>query len=438
MPPSQPLPVTRHASSDASSAARTRAVSGRHQSSTSGTAPERRSPRRGGSAPPTSRRPLPGSWRPPPAPKPAVSGASCTTTTRPGTFGCTFTSVSMSSGARLRRSTTPTSRAARFADRVGGLDRGRNHRAPGDHDCVGWFAHDARAAELDEVLSLGDVVLRSAIQRYGLEEEHRIGIAHRAREQPLGVGRGGWHDDLQARRVRVGRFDRVGVVLWSADTAAVGSAHGDRTMEAAPTPIAHARELPDDLVVRLRAEARELDLGHGHEPCYGQPDARADDGRFRDRRVEDPRIAESLEQPVGDPEHSTVVADVLAEQDDPFVAGHLGGQRVVDGREHRHGRQEMSRPSPLSRSDPPRACRQFGALTCQPRTVVGGDVIERVVRVDRMFERGVDDPLEPGFDLVDERLVRQRRPSRPASPRRARNCSIGSRSFQAASSAGGT
>jgi hypothetical protein len=98
----------------------------------------------------------------------------------------------------------------------------------------------------------------------------------------------------------------------------------------------------------LRAEAGELDLGNGYEPRHREADAGADDRRLRDRRVEHARIAELVEEPVGDAEDTAVVADVLAEQDDPFVASHLGGQRVVDGREHRHGRHEMSpssRPS---------------------------------------------------------------------------------------------
>ena len=34
-------------------------------------------------------------------------------------------------------------------------------------------------------------------------------------------------------------------------------------------------------------------------------------------------------------------------------------------------------------------------------------MVERVVRVDGMFERGVDDAFEPRLDLVDERLVRR-------------------------------
>ena len=59
----------------------------------------------------------------------------------------------------------------------------------------------------------------------------------------------------------------------------------------------------------------------------------------------------SVEQAVGHAEHATVVADVLAEQDHPLVASHLGGERVVDGREHRHARHEMSPSSPLLFSD---------------------------------------------------------------------------------------
>ena len=59
-------------------------------------------------------------------------------------------------------------------------------------------------------------------------------------------------------------------------------------------------------------------------------------------------VAEPVEQTVGHAEHPAVVADVLAEQDDAFVASHLRGERVVDGCEHRHARHEMSPSSPCS------------------------------------------------------------------------------------------
>ena len=42
---------------------------------------------------------------------------------------------------------------------------------------------------LEHVLPVRDVVPRVPVERDGLEEEHRVGVAHRRGEQPLGVGR---------------------------------------------------------------------------------------------------------------------------------------------------------------------------------------------------------------------------------------------------------
>ena len=97
--------------------------------------------------------------------------------------------------------------------------------------------------------------------------------------------------------MRVRRLDRVGVVLGRADAAAVGGAHGDRAVEAAAAAVPHPRELADDLVVRLQAEAGELDLGHAAPARRprGRPTG-ADDRRLRDRRVEHAARAEAVEQ----------------------------------------------------------------------------------------------------------------------------------------------
>ena len=187
------------------------------------------------------------------------------------------------------------------------------------------------------------------------------------------------------------------------------------------------RQLPDDLVVRLRAEARELDLGDRHHARNREADARADDRRLRDRRVEHSGLTEPVEQTVGDPEDAAVVPDVLAEQDDAVVACHLVRHRVADGGEHRHARHEMLPPSDGSVPSPPSRASQLVSLSSQTGIVVRGDVVERGVRIDGVRERGVDDPLERAPRLRRRAPRAARRPTQPASVSRARRRSIGSR-----------
>ena len=242
----------------------------------------------------------------------------------------------------MRRSTTPIAALRRCASGVGGRARDVDHRAPGDHHRVARLPYDAGRAELDEVLAFGHLVAHRAVQRNGLEHEHGIGIAHGGGEQTLGVRCGRRHDDLEPGCVGERRLDRVGVVLGRAHTAAVRHADGDGAVEPAATAVAQPRHLTHDLVVRLRAEARELDLCDRHEARRGEAHARSDDRGLGDRRVEHARVAEPVEETVGDAEHAAVAADVLAEEDHAVVARHLVHDRVVDRGEHVHDRHDTS------------------------------------------------------------------------------------------------
>src|SRR5712692_9003566 len=184
---------------------------------------------------------------------------------------------------------------AAIGERVGRGARDVHHRSPGDDDRVARGPHDSCASEWHDVLTLWCVVPCFAVAGDRLHEEHRIGVAHRAREQAFGVGRVRRDDHLQAGSVRVGRLDRVGVQLGRAHPATVRGADGDWTVEAAAAAVAQAGELTDDLVIRLHTETGELDLSHWYQSRDGQSHARTHDCRFRDRRVEHPLVTEALE-----------------------------------------------------------------------------------------------------------------------------------------------
>ena len=73
-------------------------------------------------------------------------------------------------------------------------------------------------------------------------------------------------------------------------------------------------------------EVGELHLRH--RPLAGQRETEPDagDGGFRQRRVDDARLAESLAQAVGDQEHAALLAHVLSQHHDALVALHLFGE----------------------------------------------------------------------------------------------------------------
>src|SRR4051812_2465726 len=69
---------------------------------------------------------------------------------------------------------------------LGRLERGVDHRAVGDDGEVVAVACDARG-ERRRVRALVDVALHAPVEVLVLEVQHRVGVADRADEQPLGV-----------------------------------------------------------------------------------------------------------------------------------------------------------------------------------------------------------------------------------------------------------
>ena len=123
--------------------------------------------------------------------------------------------------------------------------------------------------------------------------------------------------------------------------------HRARPVVARAVP--HHRQLVANLHERRPDVVEELDLDHRLEAAQRHADRPADDVGLGKRRVEHARAAVEPLQPVRDLEDATLagtererlfaagVRHVLAEDDDPRVAGHLVLQRGVDGRHHRVG-----------------------------------------------------------------------------------------------------
>jgi hypothetical protein len=139
-------------------------------------------------------------------------------------------------------------------------------------------------------------------------------------------------DHLQAGHVGVEGLDRLGVIQRAVDAAAPRRTDHERAAEVPVRPVAHPRRLRHDLVERRMDEVGELDLGHRQEPVQRHPDRDADEARLRQRRVDHTILAELLHPAGGDPEHPAASSDVLAEQDDALVVGHLVVQGIADRR----------------------------------------------------------------------------------------------------------
>ena len=120
--------------------------------------------------------------------------------------------------------------------------------------------------------------------------------------------------------------------------AAPGADHRadhQRRLRLAAEHVAELGGLVEDLV---EADAEEIaEHQFGDRPQAGDRGAGggAHDRRFGDRRVDDPRLAELAEQPLGDAEHAAIgvalalaagaAGDILADHDDARVAAHLLG-----------------------------------------------------------------------------------------------------------------
>ena len=127
------------------------------------------------------------------------------------------------------------------------------------------------------------------------------------------------------------RFGVLRVVQPAADAAAARRANDNRNRRAPAVPKPQRRRLIDDLVEGAGDEIGKLHLGNGPVAAHRRADADADDGRLGNRRVDDARLAELLEQPLGHAEGAAVRADVLAEHEHLRVAPHFLGERFADG-----------------------------------------------------------------------------------------------------------
>ncbi len=120
------------------------------------------------------------------------------------------------------------------------------------------------------------------------KNERRILAMHRGPEQAGGVFRCARDGDVDARIVREGSFVRLAVPQAAArQIGAIGRVDHHRAGPGAEGTPAQVREVRDELVPGRPDEVDELQLKHRSLAVGRETAADAEDGRFRERRIED-------------------------------------------------------------------------------------------------------------------------------------------------------
>ena len=213
---------------------------------------------------------------------------------------------------------------------VGRLERARHHQRERQDGGVLAGAHDLGGAERVDDLAVRHLAL-GRIERLVLEEDHRIGIAHRRREQPDHVARGRGRHHLEAGDHHRPVLDALRVLGAEARAGAVGGAHHQRAFELAVRHVAALAELVGDVVEADGEEVREHDLGDRLQAGHGRAHGGAEDRLLGDRRVAHAPSPELLVEPDRGLEHAAGLGDVLAEEDHVGIARHFLRDAACDG-----------------------------------------------------------------------------------------------------------
>jgi hypothetical protein len=238
--------------------------------------------------------------------------------------------------------------------RVGGLERLRDHAADRDDARDRAVSGDRGLAERYEVLALRH---RPAPvqERLVLKEDDRVVRAYRALEQPLRVGRRRRDDDPEAGLVDEERVVAARVMCRGRAAGAHAAAQHDRDLQAAVRHVLQLRGLVDQLAHRVEDEVDEHEIDDRPGAARGRAGAHADEAALGDRGVAQPLRPVLLVQPERRLEVAAARADALADDEDCRVALHLLGQPLARRRDvgqlpHFRGSPEGAGPAELAGS----------------------------------------------------------------------------------------
>ena len=221
---------------------------------------------------------------------------------------------------------------------LGGLERARHHQCQGADGGILAAAKNLGGAETVDNLAVRNFAL-GGIKRLVLEEDHRIGIANRCRQQADDVARAGGRDDLQAGDHHAPVLDALAVLRAEARAGAVAGTHDQRALELAVRHVTALRKFVGDVVEADGKEIREHDLGDRLQPCHRGAHRGAEDRLLGNRRVAHAQRTELLVKTHGRLEHAAGLGHVFAEKHDVGIALHLLRDAANDGvaiRQFRH------------------------------------------------------------------------------------------------------
>ena len=204
----------------------------------------------------------------------------------------------------------------------------RHHGRIGHHCHLVARRHHGLIQPQDELAGRHRTPL--GVQPLVLDEDHGIGVANRALQQPLGLGgvRGGYHLDARHPDEQVAQHLRMARTI-----AALGPARGAHHQGDVHLPIVHIVQFAggiEDLVQGQGDEVHEHDLHHRAQAHHRRAHGHADEAVLGDRRFLDADRAVLFEELAGHPEGPAVEPDVLADQDHVRIAGKLLVEGLVD------------------------------------------------------------------------------------------------------------
>ena len=178
---------------------------------------------------------------------------------------------------------------------VGGRERLVDEARERDHRHVAARPRDAGAAERRRPCR--PRVLVPEVQRLVLDEDDRVRVGDRGREQAGGIGRGARHHHLQPGHVRQPGLEALRVLRAAALARAALRPQHERHRQLAAGHEVRLRRLVDELVERERDEVDEHDLDDGPQARLRGADRDPADRGLADRRVADALGAELLGEP---------------------------------------------------------------------------------------------------------------------------------------------
>ena len=164
-----------------------------------------------------------------------------------------------------------------------------------------------------------------------LEEDHRVRVADRGLEQPLGVGGVIGRHHLQAGDVGVPGGIVLAVLGRHPGRRAIGAPEDDGTGDLPARHVKGLRRRIDNVINRLHGEVESHELDDGPQPRHGRADSEAGEAMLGDGGVDHPAGAELLQEAAADLVGALVLADLLAHQEDGLVPAHLLGHGVAQG-----------------------------------------------------------------------------------------------------------